>query len=553
MDGICGINTCLAWYRHRYTMYLVCVWHRIVGTLYPCSGIRIDTKIISTIGYMKNIEGKTKRFLTLILWTITIISCKKNEIPADDNPVLDVNGNFLNKNAYILDTTALKSFVNNGMTILKSAAKQNPKAGDVLISAPSTKAPYGFLVKIVKVTETSGEFNCTTEPAGLHEAFKQLIINHVYQDTFSSTETLSSGASLTLNFGQNALANNVRFAGSLNFNIPTMRLEYVKRENSVLPEKMLVLTELNTSGSLEVTNASNAPVNIGSERTLKQFRLPDVRIVVPIITPVGPFPIPMIFGQVLKINALPLNFSGVAKWTTIPNIKTIMGAKYEKGSWTNLCNYTIESSAPSLWQGNFSPDLNLTASLTLFKPIYELSPYRTEAFKAYFAVPNILDLTVQKQSPNYSLSYKLDVTGGADMKFWGPDKDMSITGNVISKTILEGNFDTLAYNLTNDGVKTWKTNPLGITKYCGNNIVNPPVAMDDTFIFNKNGTFTHRGGSITSDNNGCSDGGDYTTTWAFNSSKTAIIIGGGPLTIVTLSSNRLILNTSNGILDLIPL
>ncbi|MBO9204660.1 MULTISPECIES: lipocalin family protein [Niastella] len=109
--------------------------------------------------------------------------------------------------------------------------------------------------------------------------------------------------------------------------------------------------------------------------------------------------------------------------------------------------------------------------------------------------------------------------------------------------------------LTNDNVKSWKVNPQGATTYCGQNTVNPAVAMDDTFIFNSNGTFSHRGGTLTRDPNltNCNDGGDYNNTWSFNADQTSIILGGGiELKIVSLQKSRLIVITPDSKFDLIP-
>lgn len=114
--------------------------------------------------------------------------------------------------------------------------------------------------------------------------------------------------------------------------------------------------------------------------------------------------------------------------------------------------------------------------------------------------------------------------------------------------------DTLAYNLTNDSTKSWKVNPQGTTTYCGQNAVNPLVAMDDIFIFNSDGTFFHKGGTLTIDPNltNCYDGGDYNGTWTFNQDQTSIVSGGANLTIVSLGKSRMILITPDGKLDLIP-
>ncbi|MFT3949088.1 MAG: hypothetical protein QM763_19140 [Agriterribacter sp.] len=113
--------------------------------------------------------------------------------------------------------------------------------------------------------------------------------------------------------------------------------------------------------------------------------------------------------------------------------------------------------------------------------------------------------------------------------------------------------DSLYYNLTSDSVKMWKVNPQGATTYCGQNLVNPSVAMDDIFIFQADGKFLHEGGTVTVDPDlHCNDGGDYSSTWAFNDDQTSVIVGGGELSIISLGKSRMILITPDGKLDLIP-
>lgn len=111
--------------------------------------------------------------------------------------------------------------------------------------------------------------------------------------------------------------------------------------------------------------------------------------------------------------------------------------------------------------------------------------------------------------------------------------------------------DVFVLNLTKGSHKTWKTNPNGQTFYCGLNQVNLPVAMDDKFTFDINGTFTHNGGAITSAEN-CSDGGTYSGSYSLSPDRKTLFFGSVGCQITMISENNLKVVTGDGTLDLIP-
>lgn len=203
------------------------------------------------------------------------------------------------------------------------------------------------------------------------------------------------------------------------------------------------------------------------------------------------------------IKTLPLSISGKVKWTTLPKISATLGAKYENMAWSNLSTYTIDASAMPLSKLDFSPDISATASITFLTAEYEITPYVVSSLKAFFSIPNELDLTIQPfSSPNYSLQYKLDVKGGLKQEFYtGVDQEYSITGNFITKTILEGNWlETInivtgsissitqtsaaaAGNIVNDGGKTITARGI-----CWNTLQNPTI--NNSHADNGSGTGT---------------------------------------------------------------
>jgi len=404
---------------------------------------------------------KKSSFFYILIFVAFFNSCQKKESSA---PAI-TSGNLLNDNAHIIDTLSIISITPSSLILNKTATTYRPKIGDILIVIPFSASQLGLLSKVTNVTENNSQINCNIVPSNLNEAFKQLNINHIYVDTFSSSGSFFTGSSLSVSFNaNNTIANGIGLDGLIKFKIPTTKVEFVKRSGTLKPDKVLIQADFGIDEStLEIKNTSSSAINVITEKNLITFNLPTIMILVP----VGPIVIPIPITQQLLIKILPISISGKAKWTVIPKISATLGVKYENSNWTNLSTYSIDASATPLYHGDFGPTLTVQASATIIKPVYEIKPYGLEVLKGFFEVPNKLDLAVQTITPNFSLKYKLDVTGGIKQSFWtAVEQEYSITGHLIEKTILQGNWPYIPMpgEVLSPTGRIWKDRNLGASR-----------------------------------------------------------------------------------------
>jgi len=390
-----------------------------------------------------------KKIVLLMMVIILMLSCQKSNPgattpPSNNNPI-STTGNVLSKNTSIVDTLAISSVTENSITVLKNKTSLRPKTGDILLAAPSLSYPYGFLRKVLSITENSSQITYITEQSNLNDAFSQLYINTIFTDTFSSSYLAGraqAGPKLSIKFQDNtALGNGIKLNGELVFNFPTVTMEYIKKVGSLSPEKVLIQADFTIEGStFEITNDENSAIQVG-EKIITDFELPILRVPVPVPTPVGVIIIPIPFSQNLVVKTLPLSISGKAKWKILPGITASLGAKYENSTWSNLSTYKIEAKGLPLTRSDFFQGFSLSANVKFITPEYDITPYKIDALKAFFSIPNTLDLSIKPfTSPNYSLKYSLDVKGGVKQEFYtGAKGEFSISGNVITEKILEGN------------------------------------------------------------------------------------------------------------------
>lgn len=390
-----------------------------------------------------------RNYLLVAAMIIVFTACKKDEDVKEEVPT----GNLLNENAFVVDTTSLLRVTADSIVISKSATTIRPKIGDVLIGLPTSTNPYGFLSKVIGASEINNQLIQIVQPASLNEAFKQLEFDYDFVDTSTSSANFRTGPLINVNFqNNNSLLNGVKINGVLRINFESIKLQYTKKANSLKPEKVLIEAKLNTQGSsIEIENSSTSAVQLLSEKTLATFPLPPITIVVPVLG----VPIPVKFTQKIVLKWLPFTLNARAKWNCLPVTTATLGVKYEQGNFANTSIYSIIASSIQPSANDFDLSASVIAKLTLFKPVYEIAPYNLEVLKGYFEVPNDFELTVQTASPNYELKYKLDVQGGIKMKFWdGVDQDYNINGNVLSKTILQGNFVSQAPNVSTATINT---------------------------------------------------------------------------------------------------
>jgi len=425
-----------------------------------------------------------KKIVVVLAMLGCLISCKKADNGNTNPPPPPVTGNVLSSNAFIVDSTAIKSVTDVSISLHKNKTTLHPKAGDILIADPSGSNPFGFLRRVTGVSDNGNDIVCSTMQSNLNDAFEQLNFSMTYLDTFSSHasfDVMQTGSRLSVKFQNNdTLAFGINLNGELLFNIPSVKIEYAKKAGTTSPQKVLIQAEFNTDGSrLEVTNSSNYAREAG-EKLITVFDLPDIRVPVSITTSGGTRNISLPFSQKLAIKMLPVSISEKAKWAVVPKCSSVLGLQFENSVWTNLSTYSIGASADSLVKNDFASSPNMTASFTIVKPEFEVSPYALKNLETHFEIPNSVDLILQSASPNYSLKYAMDVKGSTNQEFYtGVNQVYNITGNSISKTLQEGDWplvnnfidsrDGKSYTYRQFGTQEWMTQNLNFDALCYSN------------------------------------------------------------------------------------
>lgn len=385
---------------------------------------------------------KTRRSLAVILAALFLYACKKEN--KEGPPPLPATGNYLTANSAIIDTTAITAVTENTVSLAKASITTAPKAGDILLSAATLGNPDGLLRKVVSVTDNAGQYVITTEQAGLNEAFRQLDINTVYESDFASTTSIAKGVSLGFNFSSDGTSiPGIKVSGALKINIPSVKIEYIKKDGSLMPEKVLIQADVNTDGSaLEITNKTNNAVKLAEESVLKEIPLPVIRLTIPVTTPIGIFPLPVPLHQKVILKWLPITVTSKAAFKISPKINVVFGAQYGPNGWQNISSINSNISADSLMQNNFNTLLDINASFTIFKPVYQIAPYNSDLLKALVEIPNVLKFDFKPTSiPQYSLKFSTSITGKIASKLWlGEKNEFSISVPLIDKTIKEGSW-----------------------------------------------------------------------------------------------------------------
>ncbi|WP_439581721.1 Ig-like domain-containing protein [Dyadobacter bucti] len=374
--------------------------------------------------------------LLLVLTLVTLISGSCTKKTAVDVQPEEDKGTILGKKTHVLETNTIITSDSVHFS-LNNSASYKPQVDDIVIANPTAENEFGFMSKIVGITPGTSQTTYQTVPAGLNEAFEQLYIKTSYSDSSLIDGNLRTSSLIDYSFGDGiGQVDGLTYSGRLKINLQRVDIEYVKNKGFFEPEKMLIQAVMNSEGSsFQIANQSDKPVKVAKEKTLKRIRLPVIRV------PIPGTPIFISLAQIIKLNVLPITVSGKAKWKISPLMTATAGTKYENDAWSNVSSYKINNSLINMLLSDFSKDFSITASGTIFKPIYEIAPYGLEALKGFFEVPSGFDFVMQQKSPNVSLDYKLDVTGGIKTNFWfSTPTSYSVSSSMVNKRLIEADF-----------------------------------------------------------------------------------------------------------------
>lgn len=408
-----------------------------------------------------------KRYCYLLLLLFIIAGCAKTvkTDPANPDPdpipnppvhptdSIPQGKNQLAAHTYLIDSSSILDLTDASITLKADSLTRTFQENYILIAAPNSSYPFGFLRKVLHIEMQGDRVNISTAPASLNEAFKTLSIDTTFQTAYSESGKMSAhpatvldedaGIHITLDFGSDSIYNNgIVLNGILKLNIPKVKILFEKQPNSFQPQHVLVQADLNTQGStLEIINTNNSRKE-APEKLLKRIPLPPLTLSIPIPTPIGIIPLPVKLSQEIQLNVLPFLLEGKFKFNVNPIVYGTLGVEYKNGSWNDICNSSVDAqSFTNFCQEDFLASFDFTSSLTIFNPRYSIRPYDLKNLEGYFEVPNKLIFKVATSPPGYELKYNMDVSGGVKTRFWdGVDQDFSISGHVIDKSLQAGTF-----------------------------------------------------------------------------------------------------------------
>ncbi|KIA99559.1 hypothetical protein OA93_05215 [Flavobacterium sp. KMS] len=486
-----------------------------------------------------DLNKKNIIFFILII-TLIFASCSKNDDEIKLDPENTLKENTLKENVFIINSINIISSDDNSFVL--NGNQNSLKVNDIVLSAPSSNCPYGMIRKITAINNSSNGITFKTIQSNLNEAFDELHIDTSNNESYTSGVTFKnsqgSGSKLSVDFNDNVtIAAGIKMNGSLKFNIPTTIIKYEKEKGSLKPKLVLLKAELNSSASLiDLTYSGSAPITV-PKKIIKSFDLLPIEVIIPITTPIGIFPLPVIFKHKIDIEVLPFTVNGKFNLSINPEINAVLGCKYENDSWSDLSSFSINASSAT----NFSIlDLlsngsSLNANLVIFNPRYEITPLYTELLKGYFEVPNSVTLKIQNPQPNYSLKYDLTVNGGIQQFFWtGIPAEFKLSSTLLKKTIKEGNWNSIIGNWkmsgnVHYGVDCWNipigTCVVGTNGSCIYSI--PQCVRDDISTYTDSNNFIGDEGATKCSNN---DPQTVKGTYTVNNNQLSLNLNGENIT-----------------------
>lgn len=143
---------------------------------------------------------KTLSGFCYTLMCVLFISCSdttnEETIPPTSESEPSTKDYQLQENVVQIEGNTLKQIKSvEDMAIIYNAntpKEELPKEGEIiLVSKPDNIFPYGFLGKVVKVSEQGGEYHIETEPAAIDETFAYLNVSQSYELTPNEVKSIA--------------------------------------------------------------------------------------------------------------------------------------------------------------------------------------------------------------------------------------------------------------------------------------------------------------------------------------------------------------------------
>lgn len=358
-------------------------------------------------------------------------ACKKDVEPQQDLDHPPTYGGVLQQNASLVREEQITSIDSATVKLHKSTLDRRYFTGHVLLIPPHRGNPDGDMRKILSITESGSVVSFRTTYAAFHEAF-----DHVEVQSFSSIanhrdsarlRVAGEGFDLKLALENTVLAEGIKLSGLLSFHIDPF-FEYKKLSGSVRPEKMAVGCKLQfKGGGLEMSTADGREIILRNEKVLHTFKLPDVRVIIPIPTPVGIFPFPVPFGNEIRLKTMPIAVKGKVSVQMDTQLEATLGAGYNAGGWKDLSNFSMGginllNPCKSAMSGE------VTVEGTMLKLEYVLKPLKLNALQLAVGASENIHLKTNTNKPFLTLEAAAKIFGEVKTDFFTSDNKAFIVG-----------------------------------------------------------------------------------------------------------------------------
>lgn len=370
-------------------------------------------------------------FLISILLITTVLGCRKKNNYSVGNAQLDekttiVSNSPIKNEIVAVDSTSIT--FNNDSLVAKGI-----KVGSILVSEMTALAEYGYLRKVISISNVGGKIVCQTETASLVEAIENGSIR--FKKTFTNADILtidssgvdisaqqkkSRGASFKFDFDQivydedndiSTKNDQIKLKGDIEIK-PEFEFE-MDIENHEL-KNLLVKMNLKNTNNLK-TEAKLSLPNLKEEKLLYTFQLAPFHII-------GPLGIPIPIAKQWIAIVIGVDGKIHTKLTIgAENVNTCsVGLKYENGVLNPISS---TSNNLTFKNGDFEGKANLEGWLQVR---YEIRPYGLKQSRIYLGAKGSIeaDATIS----NNDLIAKLE---------WGVNVSAKAQLQIFSKTLLD--------------------------------------------------------------------------------------------------------------------
>lgn len=368
-------------------------------------------------------RSKHLKLLLLIFLTASIVlsGCKKEE---ETQPTPDPNNEVVLSDATrILDALTLATLThvdtsNYTLTFNGSTAQlQALTIGNIVVSGIHEKAPYGFMRKVVSISENAGNYTITTSPATLKEVLLQGSIRGVHEKLgYKHIKSIKLDEGVTLNQpkASDLLGFDLSFEKSLGQNAVASGTLYFDMGFYFDLDVSLIANVDYFKAAIYADQRASIGVWADGSWSGSTFKVAEVEFT-PWTIMVGPLPLVFVPQAALILDAKSGQADASFETYAMEEFSRELGIKYDGDDWSLINEWNPAPNADIVWpslEGNASFEIECgpRASLKLYGaagPYFDLTAYST------------LDAHASNDGYNLDFIIGLEANAGVEISAFG--------------------------------------------------------------------------------------------------------------------------------------